>query len=184
VTFQVAVKQMRKDAGGFAESELVDAALHEMIMGSKVHKHPHIVEFVGAAIHPRHGILLVYELIDGINMEDFFHFQVEPSSAATAAALLPPPPLLLLRLRRDISSASQLESDSGIRLGILSASRGMVLSSLLALCTTLPCSPPSPLLAALKIKVVAAEAQALAQVGSPHLPRTRRATQHRRAYHA
>ncbi len=79
--FQVAVKQMRKDAAGFAESELVNAALHEMIMGSKFQEHPHIVSFVGAAIHPCHGILLVYELIDGINLEDFFHFQRSKSKS-------------------------------------------------------------------------------------------------------
>ena len=72
---QVAVKHMLT-TGGFCESELTNAALHEMVIGSKVAAHPNIIAFVGAAVHPVQGILLVYELIDGINMEDFFHFQV------------------------------------------------------------------------------------------------------------
>ena len=70
----VAVKHMLT-GGSFSESELLDAALHEMIMGFKIQAHENIIEFVGATQHPDHGLLLVYELIDGINMEDFIHAQ-------------------------------------------------------------------------------------------------------------
>jgi hypothetical protein len=70
----VAVKHMHK-GGDFSESELLEAALHEMIMGYKIKTHENIVEFVGAAQHSAFGLVLVYELIDGINLEDFFHAQ-------------------------------------------------------------------------------------------------------------
>jgi serine/threonine protein kinase len=70
----VAVKHMHK-GGDFSESELLEAALHEMIMGYKIKAHENIVEFVGAAQHNAFGLVLVYELIDGINLEDFFHAQ-------------------------------------------------------------------------------------------------------------
>ena len=46
--------------GSFSESELLDAALHEMIMGFKIQAHENIIEFVGATQHPDHGLLLVY----------------------------------------------------------------------------------------------------------------------------
>jgi len=70
----VAVKHTHKDAG-FSESELVEAALHEMIMGSKIQQHPNIITFVGAVQHPTSGLLLVYEIIDGLSLEDFFRVQ-------------------------------------------------------------------------------------------------------------
>jgi hypothetical protein len=70
----VAVKHMLK-GGDFSESELLDAMLHEMIMGYKIKAHENIVEFVGAAQHNAFGLVLVYELIDGINLDDYFNAQ-------------------------------------------------------------------------------------------------------------
>ena len=36
---------------------------------------PNIVEFVGAVLHKSHGPLLVYERVDGVNMEDYFQMK-------------------------------------------------------------------------------------------------------------
>jgi len=44
-------------------------------MGAKIKAHPNIVEFVGAVIHNTHGALLVYERIDGINLDCYYQMQ-------------------------------------------------------------------------------------------------------------
>ena len=78
----VAVKQMlrEEDGGSFTKQELLDAALHEMIMGCKIRAHPSIINFVGAAQHAA-GLLTVYELIDGPNMENYFQWQRSKASS-------------------------------------------------------------------------------------------------------
>ena len=78
----VAVKQMlrEEDGGSFTKQELLDAALHEMIMGCKIRAHPSIINFVGAAQHAA-GLLTVYELIDGPNMENYFQWQRAKASS-------------------------------------------------------------------------------------------------------
>ena len=42
-----------------------------MEMGDQVPPHPNIVEFMGVIEHPCSGLLLVYEFIDGMNLEDY-----------------------------------------------------------------------------------------------------------------
>ena len=36
---------------------------------------PNIVEFMGAVLHKSHGPLLVYERVQGVNLEDYFQMK-------------------------------------------------------------------------------------------------------------
>lgn len=49
--------------------------LWSMLMGAKIKPHPNIIEFLGCILHTTHGPLLVYELIDGINMHNYYQIQ-------------------------------------------------------------------------------------------------------------
>ena len=69
----VAVKQLHDcDRNSPTGHEQQQALLCEMMLGMQVKPHPNVVEFIGAIKHPSHGALLVVELIDGIDMEQYF----------------------------------------------------------------------------------------------------------------
>jgi serine/threonine protein kinase len=69
----VAVKQLHDcDRNSPTGHEQLQALLREMMLGMQVKPHPNVIEFIGAIKHPSHGALLVLELIDGIDMEQYF----------------------------------------------------------------------------------------------------------------
>ena len=57
------------------EADQLEGLLRELTIGVLLPKTPSICAFIGAVSHPIHGPLLVYEYIDGINMDDYFELQ-------------------------------------------------------------------------------------------------------------
>ena len=76
----MAVKQLHAaDLGRSSADPAVwekhEALLHEMTLGVQVKTHPNICEFIGAVDHPSHGALLLFELVEGVDMEEYFRRQ-------------------------------------------------------------------------------------------------------------
>ena len=55
--------------------EILRDALWSMLMGAKIKPHPNIVEFLGAVMHNTHGPILVYERVEGMNLDEFYSRQ-------------------------------------------------------------------------------------------------------------
>ena len=49
--------------------------LRSMLIGAKMQAHPNVIEFVGAMMHKTHGLLAVFERIDGFNMNEYYQMQ-------------------------------------------------------------------------------------------------------------
>ena len=55
--------------------ETLRDALSSMLMGAMIKPHPNIAEFLGAVMHNTHGPILVYERVDGMNLDEFYSNQ-------------------------------------------------------------------------------------------------------------
>ena len=73
----VALKLMAtvSPALGVRECDLEADAVNSMMAGVRLGAHPNVIEFVGATLHPMHGPVLVYELVDGVNLEDYMQMK-------------------------------------------------------------------------------------------------------------
>lgn len=73
----VALKMMAavSPALGVRECDLEADAVNSMMAGVRLGAHPNVIEFVGAALHPMQGPVLVYELVDGVNLEDYMQMK-------------------------------------------------------------------------------------------------------------
>lgn len=76
----VAVKHSLLSECGSSGPAVGVEVLRSMLMGAKIQAHPNIVEFVGAVMHNTHGPLLVYERIDGVNL-DYYYQRMQQSVA-------------------------------------------------------------------------------------------------------